>query len=248
MRCRYRAIFFDLDGTLIEERAGVAESRAAVAAALWERGHAIDDAAYSHAASAVIDEVLSANEGSWPPVFSRLDAIRATLERLSLPTEDVAELSALHHRTRLEYVSLLAGARAAVEQARAGHQVGLITNGPGEEQRQKLARTGLEAHFESVTVSGEIGVAKPDRGIFETALASLGVGAEEAVFVGNNFQADVVGARGAGLDAVWLRSPGVPAPADANAEACMVIESMLELGTALGWAPWEGATGRARDD
>ena len=40
----YRAIFFDLDGTLIDENAGVGEARAAVAAALRARGHAVDDA------------------------------------------------------------------------------------------------------------------------------------------------------------------------------------------------------------
>ena len=239
MPSRYRAIFFDLDGTLIAEGSGLEQGRAAVAAALRARGHTVSDAEYSAAASAVIDRSLESNGGSWPPVFSRVDAIVETLERLSLPAEDAAEFSDLHHRARLNHVTLLDGAAAAVERARVDHQVGLITNGPGDEQRQKLARTGLESHFQSITVSGEIGIAKPDRRIFEIALASLEVEAEEAAFVGNNYLADVVGAQSAGLDAVWLRHPDSAHPSTTPEPTCRTIESMLELGSALGWAPAE---------
>jgi putative hydrolase of the HAD superfamily len=49
---------------------------------------------------------------------------------------------------------------------------------------------------------------KPHPSIFEAALASAGVAAPEAVMVGDSLKADVHGALGAGLRAVWLRRSG----------------------------------------
>ncbi len=233
MTCRYRAIFFDLDGTLIDERAGVAEARARVAAALRAGGHAVSDAAYSAAADTVIEDLLAANGGAWPPVFSRQRAIAETLSRLGLPSVDAGELAALYLRTRLDHVRPLDGAAEALAWARAGHRVGLISNGPGPEQREKLRRAGLTAAFESVTISGEAGASKPDPAIFARALASLDVEAGAAVHVGNNVAADVVGAREAGLAAVWLREAGATGPSPARGHDCAIIASLRELPAAL---------------
>jgi HAD superfamily hydrolase (TIGR01549 family) len=234
MRCWYRAIFFDLDGTLIEEGAGVPEARAAVAQALREQGHGVTDQRYSAAASAVIDDLLASNGGVWPAVFSRNAAITATLERLSLPTTSVGDLSERHRQVRLKHLTLISGAVKAVEQAGDQHRVGLITNGPSLEQREKLRRSGLESRFESMTISGEVGVAKPEPAIFEQALISLGVDPGEAVYVGNNFASDVVGAHAAGLRSVWLRHPGATS-IDDSVTPCVVIDSMFELASALGF-------------
>ena len=229
----YRAIFFDLDGTLIDENAGVGEARAAVAAALRARGHAVDDAAYSAASDAVIRDLLAANGGEWPFVWSREAVIADTLSRLGAPTAAAGEMAEVYLRTRLGHVRLLDGAEAALDWARAGHRVGLITNGPGAEQREKLRRAGLTASFESLTISGEAGASKPDGAIFARALASLGVEASEAVHVGNSLAADVAGARAAGLDAVWLRAPDADGPASADTHDCRIIASMRELPAAL---------------
>jgi phosphoglycolate phosphatase-like HAD superfamily hydrolase len=38
----------------------------------------------------------------------------------------------------------------------------VITNGPGDTQRHKLAATGIDQHFDAIVISGEVGVAKPD--------------------------------------------------------------------------------------
>lgn len=79
-----------------------------------------------------------------------------------------------------------------------------------------LRNLGWSGHFATVTYSQEAGVEKPGRGIFELALERAGCAAERATFVGDTWSADIVGAREAGLRAIWLdrerSSPQRPGP------------------------------------
>jgi putative hydrolase of the HAD superfamily len=104
-----------------------------------------------------------------------------------------------------------ADARSTLEELRRrGLKLGIVTNGPSEMQRHKLALLGLEHEFDAVVVSGEEGVRKPDEEIFRRALARCGIAAHEALFVGDHPVADIAGAHGAGLRAVWRFVPYWP--------------------------------------
>ena len=67
-----------------------------------------------------------------------------------------------------------------------------------------LRRIGLAQYFELSLTAGDTGVAKPDARAFAAVLARLGSRAEEVVYIGDDPQADVVGARDAGLRTVWV--------------------------------------------
>jgi putative hydrolase of the HAD superfamily len=86
--------------------------------------------------------------------------------------------------------------------------LGLITNGEGEHQRRKLDALGVAHHFQHVLVSGEVGHLKPEAAIFRRALALAGVAASEAVHIGDHLDADIWGAKAAGLRAVWFNAEG----------------------------------------
>jgi putative hydrolase of the HAD superfamily len=88
-----------------------------------------------------------------------------------------------------------------------GAKLGVITNGQGTRQRCKLAALGLLESFDAVLISEEEGVRKPDAEIFRRALERCGVAAHEAVFVGDHPQADIEGARNAGLVPIWKSVP-----------------------------------------
>jgi len=55
-----------------------------------------------------------------------------------------------------------------------------------------------------VVISEDVGVVKPAPAIFEIALRQLGCASAQAVMVGNSWETDILGARQAGLSAVWL--------------------------------------------
>jgi putative hydrolase of the HAD superfamily len=77
--------------------------------------------------------------------------------------------------------------------------------------------------------SGEVGVSKPNPGIFYAAMERLGATAEESLYVGDNYWADVVGAKRAGLTPVLFDPHGLFPEAD-----CAILKRMDEL---LSWLP-----------
>ena len=82
-------------------------------------------------------------------------------------------------------------------------KLGVVTNGLQSDVDEILPRVGLEGFFDVVVVIDSLGRIKPDVEVFQYALERLGVEACEAVFVGDELEADYKGASGAGL-AVFL--------------------------------------------
>ncbi len=83
----------------------------------------------------------------------------------------------------------------------------MISNANGTVNRA-FARIGLARFFEVIVDSGEVGIEKPDVRVFEFALRGMNVRAEEAVYVGDVFKVDVLGARAAGMRAILIDPHG----------------------------------------
>lgn len=86
--------------------------------------------------------------------------------------------------------------------------LGIITNGLSDYQREKIDILKLERWIkkEHMLVSSDIGIDKPDRRIFDWAKEHMGLGElepEDILYIGDSFEKDVVGAKGAGWKAVW---------------------------------------------
>lgn len=83
------------------------------------------------------------------------------------------------------------------------YALGMITNGRSPFQEKAIQAIGIESFFAVILVSGAVGCKKPDARIFKAALDGLGVRPDEAVFVGDSPQADIAGAQGVGMKAIW---------------------------------------------
>lgn len=73
-----------------------------------------------------------------------------------------------------------------------------------EHQKKKVAALGIADLFDAIVYSAELGIHKPDKRIFDHAAALLGVSNGECLFVGDDPDSDVTGARCAGMEVVWL--------------------------------------------
>jgi putative hydrolase of the HAD superfamily len=90
------------------------------------------------------------------------------------------------------------------------YPLGMVTNfTDGPAARKIIDLLGLNPFFRHVFVSGELGYRKPHPSLFERLVRALGVSAEEVLFVGDDLETDVRGARDAGLQAC---RPDAPLP------------------------------------
>jgi HAD superfamily hydrolase (TIGR01549 family) len=87
---------------------------------------------------------------------------------------------------------------------------------------------GLRVHLDAIVDSVDVGCVKPDPRIFRHALDRLGVGAPDAVFVGDSLARDMAGARDVGVEHVWLVAAATsrPTPCCANDR---IIRSLGDL-------------------
>jgi len=107
----------------------------------------------------------------------------------------------LCHRADPEAAAALRRLRAA------GLVTGVISNSNGS-VRMALERAGLTPHLDFVIDSTVVGIAKPDPRVFHLGLAEGKVDARQALYVGDSYFIDVVGARAVGMEGV-LFDPGL---------------------------------------
>lgn len=152
------------------------------------------------------------------------DTVRTALAELEQPVPE--NLEAIAARVVREYsaqMALLPGVKDVLALCRARDvPLALITNGPSDMQRAAVRAVGVAGYFKRLVISGdaEVGVRKPHPRIFGLACEALEVTPEETVMVGDNLEADVMGALGFGMQAVYMGAesgPGYDAVPDLEA-------------------------------
>lgn len=118
--------------------------------------------------------------------------------------------------------------------AKQGYTLGLVADGEVASFENALGQHGLYGLFETRAISETVGVLKPGKQMFETALDALGISAEDyskTVMVGHNLARDIKGANALGIKSIWLdwaprRSK---TPADKSEEPSCTIKPPKEL-------------------
>jgi len=137
-------------------------------------------------------------------------------------------LLALHLEKHL-WGGVLDGTIEALDRLRsAGYRLGVVSNSDGRAE-EGLEAAGLRGYFEVVIDSQLVGFEKPDPRIFEAALRRMALAPEEAIYVGDIYEVDVVGARRARMDVVLLDPLGNHAGRDVPIAASLadVVEMVL---------------------
>jgi putative hydrolase of the HAD superfamily len=209
-----RAVLFDLDDTLFDHRRS---ARAALTELHRVHGRGTDLDGFEREHTRFLEvmhiEVLAGRVG--------LDeARRERFRRVFLAfgiALDAADVDAVASAYRSGYMSArraLDGAADLLIALRPHARIGIVTNNFLDEQRDKLDYCGLAPLVDMLIASEDVGVSKPDRGIFDIALDRMGVTAADAVMVGDSWVNDVAGAVQAGIRAIWFNPDRKPAPVD----------------------------------
>jgi putative hydrolase of the HAD superfamily len=91
-----------------------------------------------------------------------------------------------------------------LEHCQGRYPMYIITNGFQEVQAIKMEVSGLGKYFQRVILSEEVGVRKPHREIFDFAMEVSGATAETSLMIGDDWDADILGARDYGMDQVFI--------------------------------------------
>jgi putative hydrolase of the HAD superfamily len=201
-----RAICFDLDGTLFDHHGS---ARVGVTRFLQGFGVEVTEAAIGAWFTAEDEQFERWRSGAISFREQRRARLRTVLPHLGIEVPgDEAGLDAVfkdYLRAYREAWRLFPESLPLLHELRAsGHRLGLLTNGTESQQLDKLARTGLADAFDVVCVSERIGFQKPDVRAFHTLAGQLGVDPTDCLFVGDDPERDVAGARAAGMRAVLV--------------------------------------------
>jgi putative hydrolase of the HAD superfamily len=198
-----KAVLFDVGNTLLWL------DHPFVLGLLREHGTDVTDAELmvaQYAGKLLLDELVRTGEAGDDRSRGRA-FFGEVFRRLGVPDEVVpalAERLFARHAERNLWCSVPDGTVDVLrELKRRGHRLAVISNADGTVEAL-LESEGLLPHFELVVDSGSVGVEKPDPRIFRMALERMGMAPEDAVYVGDVYEIDVVGARAAGMRAYLL--------------------------------------------
>jgi len=84
------------------------------------------------------------------------------------------------------------------------YKLHIITNGFDEVQHVKLKYSNLDSFFNCIITSEKVGFKKPNKKIFEYALNCANANPEESVMIGDDLEADILGAQQAGMHVIFF--------------------------------------------
>ena len=118
------------------------------------------------------------------------------------------EIGAEFLRLTNKYFCLLPDAAEVVKYLAAKYPLTIVSNGFKEVQYYKFEHSGLAPYLTHTLISEEVGINKPQPGIFAIALERNGITAAEAIMIGDSYSSDIAGAKAAGIDQIWVRNDG----------------------------------------
>jgi putative hydrolase of the HAD superfamily len=141
--------------------------------------------------------------------YLMMERFRYPLEKIGIENDSLRkQLGDTYLRLLPTRTALMPHARKLVEYLFEKYPLTIISNGFVEVQYEKLKYSYLSHFFTHLVFSEDAGALKPDKKIFEHALALNKAKAEDAIMIGDNFEADIKGAMNAGIDQLFFNPSG----------------------------------------
>ncbi|PLS18636.1 haloacid dehalogenase [Bacillus sp. M6-12] len=229
-----KAVFFDLDDTLLWDQKSVKEAFAATCKVAQARfgidpdqlEEAVREEArklYSSYETYPFTQMIGINpfEGLWGnflddqedfrkmnamvPAY-RKEAWTMGLKRMGIDDPEFGfELAERFPQERRNLPFVYEETFATLDRLKGQYKLLLLTNGSPDLQKTKLEITSeLVPYFDQIVISGDFGKGKPDPSLFEHALERMSLGKDDVIMVGDNLMTDILGANRAGIKSVWI--------------------------------------------
>ena len=202
---RYHHLFFDLDHTLWDYERNAGET-------LVEIYHHFELSRYQPDVKRFCDDFFRINEEMWA-LFrdnkikkEELNSSRFSkaLPLIASDEQFIEEISDyfLHHCPQKSH--LIEGSRELLDYLKSrGYLLYIVTNGYQKMQLQKMESSSIMNYFTKIFTSENVGSKKPHRDYFAYALKSCNARKTESLVIGDNYEADILGAMNFGIDQVF---------------------------------------------
>ncbi|MFQ5951065.1 MAG: HAD family hydrolase [Candidatus Geothermarchaeales archaeon] len=221
-----RAVLFDFGDTLVTGRVDIRGFRTKTLQLLRRRG-LIRKQDHDRATTEVIGKLRRLRQANREMTFEEVNS--EILRRVGLRPGD--ELLDFLHRLYYSCYSWapMYGALQILEELQLRYRLGIVSNTISRIPLIALEKLQLSDLFQVVVLSRDLGRRKPDPLPFNHTLTQLGVPPTEAVFVGNDLHADVLGAKKVGMRTIWLTARVAPGSREADA----TVERLIEVPPAI---------------
>lgn len=197
-------VLFDLDDTLIDDRAGQRVYLAEVFDA-YRADLPFESLAGFHAAWRIAVERHFARylAGELSNVEQRRARVRDVFGRPTMPEAEVDAFVTAYLAAYEASWRLFPDVIQTLDELK-GTQLGIITNGTQQQQLQKPRAMGILDRFSVVVISEAVGHSKPQRQIFEHACRQLGCAPRDCAFIGDDWTRDIGGSSAAEMTPIWI--------------------------------------------
>lgn len=169
------------------------------------------------------EDRISKTELRYQRLKKTFDAVgtQASDKTINLLSEDyIIHLSSFTH--------LFPNTVEVLEYLSPKYKLHIITNGFREIQEKKMKRSKIRPYFDQIINSEDAGVKKPHPYIFELALTKAQVAAKNSLMVGDNLEADILGAKSAGFHTLHFNAHN-----ELKHDLCLMIDTLIEIKSIL---------------
>nr|WP_297914871.1 YjjG family noncanonical pyrimidine nucleotidase [uncultured Allomuricauda sp.] len=156
----------------------------------------------------------------------RYQRLRNTFDALNLSISDniILQLAEEYIELLSSFGHLIPNAMEVLSYLRPKYRLHIITNGFKETQRKKIRNAHIDDFFQEIMDSETAGVKKPHPQIFDLALSSAGARPKNSLMIGDNLEADIMGAQAVEMQAIHFNVHGEP-----EHNLCQIINDLKEI-------------------
>ncbi|MFT5051175.1 MAG: putative hydrolase of the HAD superfamily [Chlamydiales bacterium] len=228
-----KAVLFDIDDTLFSTTEFAARARRNAVRAMIQGGIRLPEDEVYQELKEVIAEFSSNYEHHYDKLLMRLppEALGNNNPALVVAAGVVA-----YHDTKFEELEPFADVAPLLQALlSAGIVTGIVTHGWTTKQAEKLIRLQLMPLLtpSAIFISEQVGISKPNPKLYLAALRSLGLEADQVMYVGDNLVNDIAPPQGLGMHTTWARRAAHPGPDIDQFHPDHVVDDFRELGQIL---------------
>ncbi len=152
---------------------------------------------------AVIQDMLTDDMNGTCNCKFRLPPFRAKYDKY-LPADFEEKFIEFYYEYMWKYTVLKDETLEVLKELKGKYKMAILSNGQSKSQHDKIDNLHIGKYFDDILVSGDVGVNKPNREVFDIMAERIGVKNEECLFVGDVFSSDILGAIRADMVPCWI--------------------------------------------